>query len=137
MQYQPCNTMAISSNELWQSYIKLENFQAKCKFCDFQDYYINTTNFSQHVKEKHEEVFSYEEKCVGWPWIYFKYHAEYTLQCLICQIFLPSHLKYLVLYLHYSHSPNTLDYYYYYSWVWKYCKKSDFEVRYSLCITEI
>ncbi|XP_012228148.1 uncharacterized protein [Linepithema humile] len=133
-------TIANKSEQL-QNYIILSNFQAKCKSCDFQVCYIDTTNFSLHVRERHVEVTSYEEKNGReYPWIYFKYHAKYTSQCLYCpDVFSPSQLQYLKLHLDYCHPPDTLAYYQNdYDWVWKYCKKSgDFEVQCSFCFTEI
>nr|XP_012221210.1 PREDICTED: uncharacterized protein LOC105671540 isoform X2 [Linepithema humile] len=72
------------TQKLWQNYIDLKDFQAKCRFCNFQFYYINTTNFSEHVKEKHVEINKHEEAYgEKWPFKYFKYLNSVVLQCCL------------------------------------------------------
>nr|XP_012234201.1 PREDICTED: uncharacterized protein LOC105679011 [Linepithema humile]XP_012234202.1 PREDICTED: uncharacterized protein LOC105679011 [Linepithema humile] len=125
---------------LREKYVILRCFQAKCKSCKFQDYYIDTTNFSQHVNERHADVALYERKCgEGWPWMCFKYYALSTSICIICKTVLPYYSELLINHLHYQHFMNTRDYYHHdLSWVWKYCNASgDFEVRCNLCTAKI
>ncbi|XP_067205028.1 uncharacterized protein [Linepithema humile] len=126
-------------SELIQYYQILPNFQAKCRFCDFQDCYIDITNFSQHV-EKHDIVSMCEEKCgKGWPWMYFKNYILFTSECIICRGHLPycpERLEDHLYHLHFIDKNN--DYVYDLGWEWKYCEKSNvFEVRCDICGTEI
>lgn len=123
------STIITSENKLWDFYTKLENFQVKCNMCHvFRSDYISTTNFIEHVRDEHAEIFSYEEENRGdWPWMYYKYNAKYTSKCLLCfDIYSSTLFDYVKLHMDYSHPPETLDQERYNcNWAWKYLKKND------------
>nr|XP_012221192.1 PREDICTED: uncharacterized protein LOC105671530 isoform X2 [Linepithema humile] len=113
------------TQKLWQNFINLRNFQAGCRFCNFQSYYIDTTNFIKHVKEEHINAYNYEEaNGEEWPFKFFNYYNSIEVQCALCSVIHGSTDKSnLIKHMcekHFSEQPdNFLDY----GWIWKYCTK--------------
>nr|XP_012234212.1 PREDICTED: uncharacterized protein LOC105679017 [Linepithema humile] len=133
-------TKVTNREELLQNYtLHTEYFHAKCYFCNYKEYYIDTAKFHEHLKNDHNKVHSYENAKKGFPWEHFKYYDENSLQCLLCRNLHTEEfiLEYLEEHLYLYHRQtylatlqdrNSSD------MTWKYCDISgDLQVRCHLC----
>nr|XP_012234190.1 PREDICTED: uncharacterized protein LOC105678999 isoform X2 [Linepithema humile] len=136
-------TKVTNREELLQNYtLHTEYFHAKCNFCNYKEYYVDTVKFHEHLKNDHNEVYSYENAKKGFPWEHFKYYDEDNLQCLLCrnlhtEVFMLEWLTDHIYSYHnrtyYAtlHNRNSSD------MTWKYIDISgDFQVRCRLCSAE-
>nr|XP_012234211.1 PREDICTED: uncharacterized protein LOC105679016 [Linepithema humile] len=80
-------TAVTNKEDVLRNYIlhRPHRFQAQCKFCNFNEYYVQTENFRKHVQEDHNVVLLHENAKKGYPWKHFKYFEENILQCNLCQ----------------------------------------------------
>nr|XP_012220499.1 PREDICTED: uncharacterized protein LOC105671142 isoform X2 [Linepithema humile] len=116
----------------------LIDFRAKCQSCDFQSCYVNTKNFSQHVKEKHLEINNDEEACgENWQFKCFNYINSTTLQCRLCNTEHSNNRSTLKNHL-FNHFSDKKEHIVDCGWVWNCCTKvGDFEIECHFCQSKI
>nr|XP_012220498.1 PREDICTED: uncharacterized protein LOC105671142 isoform X1 [Linepithema humile] len=126
-----------SMQKLRQNY-ELEDFEAKCQSCNFQFCYVNTKNFSQHVKEKHLEINNDEEACgENWQFKCFNYINSTTLQCRLCNTEHSNNRSTLKNHL-FNHFSDKKEHIVDCGWVWNCCTKvGDFEIECHFCQSKI
>lgn len=122
----------VNKNNLWEYYVKLLDFKAKCKFCEKKYSSINVSTFKRHMARNHQEIWKYEErrKLLRLPWIYFIYLNELHSHCIICNASVLSTFESVRNHLH-SHSKEQWKNH---SWPWKYfTNRDDFLVECNIC----
>ncbi|XP_012232178.1 uncharacterized protein [Linepithema humile] len=125
----------VTKENVWQYCEKVSDYQAKCRICRQKYIYVDP-KFREHTKDRHPEIFKYEETCKGrqeWPWICFKYNDTSTSQCLLCRQNFQPDFQSLASHLHQKHF-NEVKNYVLHAWIWKYFKKSsDFQLKCNEC----